>query len=328
MHDSPEGQVWVAPTLIAIECVKSSFPKANRWPIRPWPMPDELLSSWLNRVAIANGIAPRSFYRLLREAIGYRRRQPSRFIRVKPGQRLQSIETAWVDLDCSQPLLSFLAAKTGYPEKRLEYLALLHSDRTLPPSPTPPGTLQWALIDAMPEILLPDLGKRRPSPDFGYLRFCPRCLSEWPDPWFRKFWRTSLAKVCLRHRSVLHTTCTCGADVRPHLAEDAHAQAICYACKNDLRTIDDSTAKDHQIFDQQEISRRAYDEVEQIVLSGKPRSSIRDAIHKPTPSSPALRRAGLIDVDKPNSPLTLSLIYHQMLRHQGAKAARGQAVSS
>src|ERR1700728_3323682 len=111
MDDSPEGQVWVARTLIPIECVKSSIPKANRWPIRPWPMPDELLSRWLNRVAIANGIAPRSFSRLLREAIGYRPRQSARFIRVGPGQRLQSIESAWVDLDCSQPLLRFLSGQ-------------------------------------------------------------------------------------------------------------------------------------------------------------------------------------------------------------------------
>ncbi|MBA8907497.1 TniQ family protein [Aminobacter ciceronei] len=33
----------------------------DRWPVSVDPLPDELLSSWLHRLALANGIAPRSF---------------------------------------------------------------------------------------------------------------------------------------------------------------------------------------------------------------------------------------------------------------------------
>jgi len=33
----------------------------DRWPAAPSPQPDELLSSWLHRLAIANGVAPRPF---------------------------------------------------------------------------------------------------------------------------------------------------------------------------------------------------------------------------------------------------------------------------
>lgn len=33
----------------------------DRWPAAPSPQPNELLSSWLHRLAIANGVAPRSF---------------------------------------------------------------------------------------------------------------------------------------------------------------------------------------------------------------------------------------------------------------------------
>lgn len=33
----------------------------DRWPVSIKPLPDELLSSWLHRLGIANGIAPRSF---------------------------------------------------------------------------------------------------------------------------------------------------------------------------------------------------------------------------------------------------------------------------
>lgn len=38
---------------------------SDRWPVTVAPQPDELLSSWLHRLAYANGLAPRSFARVL-----------------------------------------------------------------------------------------------------------------------------------------------------------------------------------------------------------------------------------------------------------------------
>lgn len=38
---------------------------SERWPIPLAPQPDELLSSWLHRIAYANGVAPRAFARVL-----------------------------------------------------------------------------------------------------------------------------------------------------------------------------------------------------------------------------------------------------------------------
>lgn len=37
----------------------------SRWPVSVDPLPDELLSSWVHRLAFANGIAPRSFANVL-----------------------------------------------------------------------------------------------------------------------------------------------------------------------------------------------------------------------------------------------------------------------
>jgi hypothetical protein len=37
----------------------------DRWPVSINPQPDELLSSWIHRLAIGNGIAPRSFANVL-----------------------------------------------------------------------------------------------------------------------------------------------------------------------------------------------------------------------------------------------------------------------
>ncbi len=37
----------------------------DRWPVSVDPLPDELLSSWINRLALANGMAPRPFSRVI-----------------------------------------------------------------------------------------------------------------------------------------------------------------------------------------------------------------------------------------------------------------------
>ncbi len=44
-----------------IELLPTLDSNAERWPISVPPECDELLSSWLNRIAIAHGITPRSF---------------------------------------------------------------------------------------------------------------------------------------------------------------------------------------------------------------------------------------------------------------------------
>lgn len=38
---------------------------SDRWPVTVMPQPDELLSSWLHRLALANGVSPRAFARVL-----------------------------------------------------------------------------------------------------------------------------------------------------------------------------------------------------------------------------------------------------------------------
>lgn len=43
---------------------------SDRWPVIVAPQPDELLSSWLHRLAYANGVAPRAFARVLGLASG------------------------------------------------------------------------------------------------------------------------------------------------------------------------------------------------------------------------------------------------------------------
>ena len=38
---------------------------SDLWPVTVMPQPDELLSSWLHRLAYANGVAPKAFARVL-----------------------------------------------------------------------------------------------------------------------------------------------------------------------------------------------------------------------------------------------------------------------
>jgi len=61
----------------------------NRWPMSIMPAPGELLSSWLHRLAYANGIPPHYFGALL-EAPG--ENWSARLDRALPGRILQLLE--------------------------------------------------------------------------------------------------------------------------------------------------------------------------------------------------------------------------------------------
>jgi hypothetical protein len=57
-----------APTISIRECYRDVV--SDRWPVTVVPQADELLSSWLHRLAHANGVAPRAFARVLRRNSG------------------------------------------------------------------------------------------------------------------------------------------------------------------------------------------------------------------------------------------------------------------
>lgn len=87
----------------------------ERWPVKVEPHADELLSSWLHRIASANGVAPRDFARVL----GLRHRMWS----------------ARFDLKLQDDVLDQLSEGSGIPRDRLSSMALQPCDYRHMPLP-------------------------------------------------------------------------------------------------------------------------------------------------------------------------------------------------
>ncbi|UGX89677.1 TniQ family protein (plasmid) [Bradyrhizobium barranii subsp. barranii] len=77
---------------------------ADRWPAAPGPQPDELLSSWLHRLAIANGVAPRAFAGVLGLSGG--------------------IWSPRLDLRLPQDVATWLGARTGVTPEAISSMAM------------------------------------------------------------------------------------------------------------------------------------------------------------------------------------------------------------
>ncbi|WP_292519135.1 TniQ family protein [Mesorhizobium sp.] len=76
----------------------------DRWPISVAPLPDELLSSWIYRLALANGIAPRSFAGVL-------------------GSR-DGMWSPRLDVQLPRHVAALLGDRTGVPHKAISAMAM------------------------------------------------------------------------------------------------------------------------------------------------------------------------------------------------------------
>lgn len=184
------------------------------WPIRYKPLPDELLSCWLVRLAHGHGLKVQTFCNLL---FGNKRQVWNR------------------DIDRLAPpwLIEELVRRTGtLPE--IAWNTTLHVyEGILYSKFRSAGALQWILTLKM---------YHRTRQGFG-LQFCPTCLAEDTIPYFRKRWRIALNTVCTRHGIMLLDRCpVCGAGVAFHRLDMARADVIevtplshCHSCGFDLR---------------------------------------------------------------------------------------------
>lgn len=189
---------------------------APLWPIRYKPLPDELLSSWLVRLAHGHGLKVQTFCNLIF------------------GNRLQ----VWNrDIDRLAPpwLVDTLALHTGTPLEAAYGTTLKVYDGILFRNPRPSGHLNWVLSLKIYHRVREGYGQQ----------FCPACLAEDQTPYFRKAWRLSLSTTCLRHRCMLHDRChACGTAVSFFRmdfgleASDSDSEAItasrCHECKANL----------------------------------------------------------------------------------------------
>ena len=184
------------------------------WPVHPRPLPDELLSSWLVRLAHANGYKTQTFYAfyLGRDAVLWNR-----------------------DLDrtISGAILDRVAHGAALPSSTLEKLTLRSLNGQVYPDCAVRTTCPWLL----------SLTIRHRLRLSGGLQFCSECLRNDSKPYFRRTWRMAWATACLRHGLVLRDRCPqCHEPVQFHRVDMAQKNGLsgdvriskCVRCATDL----------------------------------------------------------------------------------------------
>lgn len=178
-----------------------------QWPVPVPLMQGELFSTWLSRAALAQGCDPM----------------------VLTGT-LWSKWRAWTrDLDrgVSGDRLEVLAERSGVPRLQLMESTLQPLVQAIAPHVT-------GFKAAWPWVLAQGSRNRR---RFGGLQYCPRCLGEDPQPFFRRCWRLAWHVGCETHNCLLLDHCSgCRGPVEPHRCRAVdEVQTRCPSCGLDLR---------------------------------------------------------------------------------------------
>lgn len=181
-----------------------------RWSIPVPVLPDESISSWLTRAALNQGCDPLT----LTGAVWPKWRvwtvDPDRGL---PPERSDSISKV-----SGVPVCDLQAAALRPAAERI-------AGRRLP------ARIIWPWVLA--------LGTQNRSRRCGQ-QFCPICLAEGPQAYFRRSWRFAWHTSCdAHHVELFQRCCSCGAIVVPHalMAEDRHL-TVCSNCKHYLSLCD------------------------------------------------------------------------------------------
>lgn len=161
------------------------------WPIHPQIQPGEILSSWMLRIAQANGFKAHTFY----------------------AQQLGRSREIWTrDIDHLAPdwLIALLAERTGASIEAVSATTLRAFEGIVFERINATGATRW---------LLPLGVYHRTRRAFGQ-QFCPVCLAADARPYLRQRWRLSINVVCAEHGVLLLDRCTaCGKPLAPHRAD-------------------------------------------------------------------------------------------------------------
>ncbi len=171
----------------------------RRWPVEVRPAPGELLSSWLHRVAHANGVPPRYF-----------------------GAVLGAVGEAWsaqLDRHLPDAVRRLLLDHTSICPEEIDGLSVAHC---------PLSTLRlW--LRTRPH----DVGAS--TAQSCWLQFCPTCLREDGVPYFRRSWTLATRVSCFRHGCRLRDRCpSCGLGLAPFRQARLLPQQYCAFCDASL----------------------------------------------------------------------------------------------
>jgi TniQ len=184
------------------------------WPAHVKPRRDELLSSWLVRLAASHGQKLHTFCALV-------------WSRGKP------IWNRDIDKCADASILDVLAEKTATPPERAARTTLAAYEGHLYERHNPHGNTLWIM----------PVGVYHRTRRLHGLQFCPRCLAEDSDPYYRRAWRLAFVTFCERHRCPVFDRCPrCSAPVNFHRVElgdrrkwVAESVTLCHSCRFDLR---------------------------------------------------------------------------------------------
>jgi len=153
------------------------------WPAHPHPFQDEVLSSWLTRLALANGLSLSEFRRTcLPKCTGL-------------GSDIDLVP----DLDFFQAL----ANGSGLPIESVQELGYAHDEGRVFSHPVTRNMVDWIVPATNYD---PKTHDRRQA-----LPFCPTCLATDPVPYYRKSWRYAYSPFCLQHGILTDACEVCGA---------------------------------------------------------------------------------------------------------------------
>ena len=155
------------------------------------PQQDEILSSWIIRLSHAHG---------------YKVQTMCNFLFGRTG----AIWNRDVDRLAPKKVKEILARISGATIEQVGNTTLRAYEGILFEQLNMNGMSRWKL-----PLGIFHRSRRRPG-----LLFCPQCLDEDTEPYFRKRWRLALSTVCTKHRCYLLDACPeCESPLAPHRAD-------------------------------------------------------------------------------------------------------------
>ena len=185
------------------------------WPNHFKPLPDELLSSWLVRLAHAHGYKSEQLCSIL----------------------LGRGEPMWnrdIDRTISIELRDALKKATSATDEQIDAATLVAFAGYVSGQVNALGTSRWI-------IPLGIFHRKRRTPG---LMYCPLCLATDQPSYYRRSWRLSFVTVCTEHHVELRDCCeACAAPIAPHRIDVGRngylprngLLCLCSSCGRDLR---------------------------------------------------------------------------------------------
>lgn len=199
------------------------------WPVHLKPKEDELLSSWLVRLAAAHGSPPYNFcYLMLLDS------PLLNCPDITSKEKKNTLTTFIFDVDSidNEEVLEVLAEGTATPISKVAATTLS----------TYKGLFHDAVCKPQPWIM--PINSTRGGKAHG-LQFCPSCLLDDEEPYYRRKWRLAFVTLCEKHFIPLLDTCShcesCITFISRKTASQYMLLTHCPSCNGDLRTAPSDT---------------------------------------------------------------------------------------